>query len=153
MQYFLDAVVNRPQGVRGGGPSRGPESWVVRADGGWDRQNTEGAVGEVPVDLGEVIVSFSCAGAGYGPPVERDPADVLRDVIDGFVSFGRARDVYGVVLNGDPARWETLVVDEPATAARRAAMASLSDAEDDATRTRRDETAWWAGAELAGALA
>jgi N-methylhydantoinase B len=39
---------------------------------------------------------------GWGDPLERDAADVLRDVRDGYVSVeGAARD-YGVVILGDP---------------------------------------------------
>ena len=34
----------------------------------------------------------------------------------------RARDVYGVVLRGDPAKFETLAVDGTATAARRSEL-------------------------------
>jgi N-methylhydantoinase B len=51
------------------------------------------------------------AGGGWGEPRERAPEAVLRDVRDGFVSAGAARDVYGVVLAGDGR-----AVDERATA-------------------------------------
>ena len=36
------------------------------------------------------------AAAGYGPPEEREPARVLRDVLEEKVSVERARDVYRV---------------------------------------------------------
>jgi N-methylhydantoinase B len=48
---------------------------------------------------GESIVSISCGGGGYGPPRERDPRRVERDVREGFVTRTRARDVYGVELD------------------------------------------------------
>jgi len=35
-------------------------------------------------------------GGGYGDPMERDIAGVLADVINGYVTFQAARDVYGV---------------------------------------------------------
>lgn len=66
-------------------------------------------------------------GGGWGDPCEREPARVLRDVCDEYVSIeGAARD-YGVVVIGDPQRDpEGLKVDEAATAqlreARRAAV-------------------------------
>ena len=64
------------------------------------------------------VVSFQQPGAGgYGPPWERDPRAVLRDVLEDYVSIEGARRDYGVVI--DPA---TLTVDEPATQAARAAM-------------------------------
>jgi N-methylhydantoinase B len=151
VQYFLDAVVNRSLGVRGGSGSQGPEAWVARASGGWDRQ-AEGAVGETPVAVGEAMVSFSGAGAGYGPAIARDPQKVLVDLIDGYVTVERARGAYGVIVTGDPARWETLAVDEAATAELRATRAPepLPWADDDATRTGRAHESWWSGATLAG---
>jgi len=48
------------------------------------------------------VISFQQSGAGgYGEPRERDPARVLEDVLDGFVSIAHARAAYGVVI--DPA--------------------------------------------------
>ena len=48
----------------------------------------------------EDVVSYrTCGGGGYGPPEERDPQLVLRDVRDGKVSLERAREVYGVAIN------------------------------------------------------
>jgi N-methylhydantoinase B/oxoprolinase/acetone carboxylase alpha subunit len=41
----------------------------------------------------------SCSGGGYGPPADRDPGLVAKDVVDGVISLGRARDVYGVVYD------------------------------------------------------
>ena len=55
------------------------------------------------------------AGAGgWGDPLERDPAMVLRDVRNELVSLGAARADYGVVLAGKP-----LTVDGAATWALR----------------------------------
>jgi N-methylhydantoinase B len=68
--------------------------------------------GKASVDFayGDVI-SFQQSGAGgYGPPFARDPARVLEDVLEGYVSLDRARENYGVVI--DP---ETMMVDGPAT--------------------------------------
>jgi N-methylhydantoinase B len=48
-----------------------------------------------------VISVRSCGGGGYGPPGERDPENVLRDVLEGKVSRERARDEYLVVIDGD----------------------------------------------------
>src|SRR5262249_19998026 len=64
------------------------------------------------------VVSFQQPGAGgYGPPWERDPQAVVRDVVEDYVSIEGARRDYGVVV--DPA---TLTVDEAATRAAREAM-------------------------------
>jgi N-methylhydantoinase B len=64
------------------------------------------------------LVSFQQAGAGgYGPPWERDPQAVLRDVVEDYVSLAGARQDYGVVIDA-----ATLTVDEAATAAARGTM-------------------------------
>ena len=57
------------------------------------------------------VISFQQSGAGgYGNPLERDPARVREDVLDGYVTIGHAREAYGVVI--DPV---TMAVDEAAT--------------------------------------
>jgi N-methylhydantoinase B len=39
-------------------------------------------------------------GGGSGDPRERDPQDVLEDVLDGLVSERTAREAYGVAIAG-----------------------------------------------------
>jgi len=55
-------------------------------------------------------------GGGWGDAFAREPARVLRDVRDGYVSLqGAARD-YGVVVTGDPLRDpEGLAIDTEGT--------------------------------------
>ncbi len=60
-------------------------------------------------------------GGGWGDPLDRDPAAVLDDVLDEYVSVAGARADYGVVLTGSLEEL-TLAVDEPATAAERARL-------------------------------
>jgi N-methylhydantoinase B len=38
-------------------------------------------------------------GGGYGDPLDRDPELVLNDVLQGLVTNGPARDIYGVVID------------------------------------------------------
>ncbi|MCB2049796.1 MAG: hydantoinase B/oxoprolinase family protein [Novosphingobium sp.] len=55
-------------------------------------------------------------GGGWGNPLDRDPAMVLHDVRDEYVSIEGAADDYGVVIRGDPQRHpEKLVIDHEAT--------------------------------------
>jgi N-methylhydantoinase B len=110
--YNSDGNVNGPKGVRGGGGGARAHQHKL------DSAGAEVAVpncGRVTLNDGEMIVSYSCGGGGYGLPTERDPEIVCRDVREGFVSVERARDVYGVVIDeaGDVVYAET--------AARRAA--------------------------------
>ena len=75
----------------------------------------------VDFEYGDVI-SFQQPGAGgYGDPLGRDPARVLEDVMDDYVSIEAARSRYGVVIAGSGI---DLSVDEAATTAVRAAMKS-----------------------------
>jgi N-methylhydantoinase B len=48
---------------------------------------------------GDIVSIRSCGGGGYGPPQERDPARVLRDVLEGKVSAERARAEYRVAIS------------------------------------------------------
>jgi N-methylhydantoinase B len=49
-------------------------------------------------------------GGGFYSPLERDPASVLEDVKQGYVSTQAAREKYGVVIDE-----EKMAVDEKAT--------------------------------------
>jgi N-methylhydantoinase B len=49
---------------------------------------------------GDVISVRTCGGGGYGPAAERDPEAVLRDVREGKVAARRAREEYGVAIEG-----------------------------------------------------
>lgn len=70
---------------------------------------------------GAVFRYLSNGGGGWGNPLERDPAAVLRDVRNGYVTLEGARRDYGVVVTGDPEEDpEGLRVDEAATRALRA---------------------------------
>jgi N-methylhydantoinase B len=57
---------------------------------------------------GDVLLIRQGSGGGYGDPLERDPQHVANDVLAGLVSREVARDIYGVVVDGE-------VLDEAAT--------------------------------------
>jgi N-methylhydantoinase B len=57
----------------------------------------------VQLKPGDVVSYRTCGGGGYGPPEERDPQAVARDVREGKVSVERAREVYRVAI--DPDTW------------------------------------------------
>ena len=71
----------------------------------------------MPLPAGTDITLALPGGGGYGPPWRRDPARVLADVRDGYVSLERARADYGVAI--DP---ERMLVLEAETVALRAKM-------------------------------
>jgi hypothetical protein len=48
------------------------------------------------------VLSFSSSsGGGYGDPLEREPTMVVRDVFERLVSTEAARDIYGVITDGE----------------------------------------------------
>ena len=70
-------------------------------------------IGPSPLLTGDRFRHELASGAGWGDPLEREPAAVLADVRNGLVSRERAQADYGVVVRPD----ETL--DLAATAAER----------------------------------
>jgi N-methylhydantoinase B len=45
---------------------------------------------------GDVVTMDAAGGGGYGDPGQRDPEQVKRDVLEGYVSEDRAKEDYGV---------------------------------------------------------
>ena len=66
---------------------------------------------------GDVIIFHNPGGGGYGDPLERDPEMVESDVINGYVSLGKAKEDYGVII--DP---KTVKLDLEATQRLRNSM-------------------------------
>jgi len=104
-----------PWGLNGGLEGTGNEVHLRRA--GAPIELTNAKVSVLGLKPGDAFVIRSGGGGGFGSPLERPAAQVREDVRLGYVSVRAARDYYGVVL--DP---ETLVVDEEATARRRARL-------------------------------
>jgi N-methylhydantoinase B len=83
-----------PHGVFGGHAGRIAEYVHIR-DGVETKLPSKTTLDLVP---GDVISVRTCGGGGYGPPAERDPERVLRDVLQGKVSAERARELYQVAI-------------------------------------------------------
>jgi N-methylhydantoinase B len=120
--YVLDGVANPPRGVRGGHDGVGPSVHRIGAAG--ELTDETHRPGYLPLEAGEALVASSCGGAGYGDPRRRDPARVLHDVRERYVSIERAASVYAVAISGDPMIAATLTVDEAETARLRAGAAA-----------------------------
>jgi N-methylhydantoinase B len=77
-------------------------------------------VGKVTLEMkrGDVIQVTTAGAGGWGNPLERDANSVLEDVRNEKISWQRARDAYGVVIDED-----TMQVDEKNTGTLREAMA------------------------------
>ncbi len=114
----IDGVTNPPWGTDGGrsgglptavvNPGRNSERILnPLSDGNWLRK-------------GDVLRIETGGGGGRGHPYDRDPALVLRDVLEGYVSPEAALRDYGVVIENsalDPAATAHLRADRPETKA------------------------------------
>ena len=72
---------------------------------------------EFDVGKNDVLYMRMSSGGGYGDPLDREPERVLNDVENGIVSREEAREIYGVVIEGDD-----LVLDLAATDKLRASL-------------------------------
>src|SRR5918993_4454895 len=110
LQVRSDRRDHRPFGLYGGSPGAPSENYM----------NPDGENRLLPAKLtmtirkGEVFRHVLAVAGGWGDPLERDPAAVLRDVRNELLSPPKALADYGVVV--DTAAW---TVDAAATARRR----------------------------------
>jgi N-methylhydantoinase B len=109
-----------PQGVLGGHPSQRGSQAKVAADG---TKEVYGTDAYCHLEPGSRLHAIDNGGGGYGNPIDRDPARVLNDVNERYVSREKAEAVYGVVIAGS-VEDDDLSVDLSATKALRAEMAA-----------------------------
>lgn len=84
-----------PAGVDGGASAPASRTFL-RRDGELIRVKPHRMQDFLP---GDELIKLSSGGGGVGDPFLRDPAAVLRDVLDGYTSIDAARTVYGVVID------------------------------------------------------
>jgi len=95
--FSLERKATPPWGLAGG---------LDGAVNGVEITSPDGSVRHVrkatqhPIAAGEVVRIMSGGGGGWGPPAERDPEAVCRDVREGYVSAEAARHDYGIRVNG-----------------------------------------------------
>jgi N-methylhydantoinase B len=109
-----ERFASAPWGLEGGGPGVSAHAFIVRRDGTREDLPSKKMIVLHP---GDQLWEYIAGGAGYGDPLDRDPALVLADVLDGKITCEAARAAYGVVLTPEGA-----VVDEVATKEAREAL-------------------------------
>jgi N-methylhydantoinase B len=98
--YASDGTINPAKGVRGGHPGSPAIQHRVEAGGPVHKLPI---CAQVLIRDGERVVSSSAGGGGYGSPLEREPNLVAADVLEGWITRERARDIYGVIVGPDGA--------------------------------------------------
>jgi N-methylhydantoinase B len=143
MSYCCDRARSITWGIEGGLPSVPHGVWLTRKG---EEPRALGAIfSNVSVGEGDSFTRPSAGGGGLGDPLERDPAAVLEDVIDEYVSVERALKDYGVVVRVIDADLSEYAVDEDATTVTRHRIAAerhgwlLEDPETVAQRFRDGE--------------
>jgi N-methylhydantoinase B len=92
----IDSVENPPWGTEGG-KSGGTARCVVNPGRNSERVLAPLSDGN-QLTKGDILRIETGGGGGRGDPFDRDPASVLRDVAEGYVSIEAALDEYGVVI-------------------------------------------------------
>jgi N-methylhydantoinase B len=119
---FIQGFRHPLQGFAGG--SAGAGNYCILDYGGPNEQEVTELAFLYLSQPGEVIFFQSGGGGGWGPAYERDPEQVIDDVVNELLTVDAARRDYGVVL--DP---ERLVVLEAETKELREAMRREVDAQ------------------------
>ena len=109
-----ERFASAPWGLFGGGPAQRGRAFLVRRDGTREAVPSKKMLVLHP---GDQLWEYIPGGAGWGDPLERDPDQVLADVLDRMVSIDAARTAYGVVLSP-----EGTAVDHDATKECREAL-------------------------------
>jgi N-methylhydantoinase B len=111
LYLWMERSVTPAWGLFGGEAAEGPR---MRIRGSQDRHDLK--ANRLPLRAGDTVTMDTGGGGGWGDPFERDPDAVLRDVRAGLISGERARERYGVAIEGSPP-----AVDAAATAELRRA--------------------------------
>ncbi len=106
LYLWFERSVTPAWGLFGGLDAVGPDCVV---NPGRDDERHMLKVNALSLRAGDVVELRTGGGGGFGEPLDRDPACVLRDVVDGYVTREAAEREYGVVLT------KALEVDEEAT--------------------------------------
>jgi N-methylhydantoinase B/oxoprolinase/acetone carboxylase alpha subunit len=113
----LDRSIIPPFGLFGGADGA-PNLIYLKRNGTDDWEPVSSRMSNMPIKAGDSVRIETAIGGGFGNPLERESDLVAEDVRERYIAKADAEAVYGVVLTSD------LVVDEPATVAKRSELAA-----------------------------
>jgi N-methylhydantoinase B len=109
--YVTDGCHFPPRGVRDGGDAAASLPFKVTTNG---QEEELPPIASTDLHAGELLLHLLSGGGGYGDPLQREVERVRQDILSEFVTFERARDVYGVVFANTELS-DALAVDTDAT--------------------------------------
>ncbi|HZT47504.1 MAG TPA: hydantoinase B/oxoprolinase family protein [Hyphomicrobiaceae bacterium] len=89
----MERMTSPPFGLRGGKAGAAAVVTLTTPDGVSRSLPSKGAF---LAPAGSVVDMITPGSGGFGPPAERDPAAIARDLADGYVTEAGAREHYGV---------------------------------------------------------
>ena len=96
--YTSDGSINPAKGARGG--LSGGVAKTFKRELNNDLTELPNCYG-LALEPGEMVVSYSAGGGGYGNPKERSIDRVLNDYREGWISKERAENTYGVLIDNN----------------------------------------------------
>jgi N-methylhydantoinase B len=100
-----------PEGAAGGGKARTGEL-LINPDTDHEKR-LPSRYADYPLKTDDIFRLDTPGGGGYGDPYQRDPAKVLADVREGYVSPDHAARDYGIAIVREAGHW---IIDRAATA-------------------------------------
>jgi N-methylhydantoinase B len=89
----MERMTSPPFGLVGGRPGAAAVVTLVTPDGATYQLPSKGAF---PWPAGTIVDMVTPGSGGFGPPSERDPAQIGRDLLDGYVSAAAAKRDHGI---------------------------------------------------------
>jgi len=93
-----DRDIQGPQGIFGGMAGR-KAYYILNPDHPNEEASELTSKCVIELKPGDTVSFQTPGGGGYGPPTERDPQQVLKDVIGEKINRQRAKEFYGVVID------------------------------------------------------
>ena len=98
VSLWFERSVTPAWGLFGGKDGIGPNVNIKSHD---EKEKNLLKANGLQVTKGTVLTTYTGGGGGFEKPFERNPENVLNDVINKYVSIEKARDHYGVVIDED----------------------------------------------------
>ena len=98
VSLWFERSVTPAWGLFGGKDGIGPNVNIKSHD---EKEKNLLKANGLQVKKGTVLTTYTGGGGGFEKPFERNPENVLNDIINKYVSIEKARDHYGVVIDED----------------------------------------------------